>query len=211
MIGATGAARRVTEQLETSPRMASDKQVTANKRNAKESTGPKSQAGKKKSAMNAIKHGGTATGLLPDESIEEQTQFIDAITEQYNPRSPDASVLVEIISDGLWRRRRFSRAEAGVMTWYVYKRLGERIDEESGSLAPEGSPGAKKAELRKRQSDISHAAQAFIVDVENGNVLEKMSRYETTIVNRVFRAMKELRELNAQRIEPADDAAGPTG
>ena len=121
--------------------------------------------------MNAIRHGGTAMGLLPDEDVEEQTRFIADIIEYYNPGSPDESVLVEIIADGQWRLRRFSRAEAGVMTWYVYQRLIKRIDQESGPLPPEGSPMATKADLRKRQVDISHAALAFMADVESGNVL----------------------------------------
>ena len=37
--------------------MASERQIAANRRNAKQSTGPKSKSGKKLSSMNALRHG----------------------------------------------------------------------------------------------------------------------------------------------------------
>ena len=37
--------------------MASDRQIAANRKNAKKSTGPSSEAGKRRSAKNAFRHG----------------------------------------------------------------------------------------------------------------------------------------------------------
>ena len=156
--------------------------------------------------MNALKHGGTAAlGLLPDEDFVEQARFIERMFNRYNPTGPEEEALVELIADGMWRLRRFSRAEAGVMAWYVYERLRMRVDEESSHYPsnPDNSAAARKAKIRKLQEDIPYAAQAFLADAEGADVLSKLSRYETTIVNRVMRAMKELRELRAGRIETA--------
>jgi hypothetical protein len=48
--------------------MATHKQITANRKNAQKSTGPRSSAGKTKAARNALAHGLRAAEiLLPDE------------------------------------------------------------------------------------------------------------------------------------------------
>ena len=44
--------------------MASERQLTANRRNAQKSTGPKSRAGKRRASQNANRHGLSARNLL---------------------------------------------------------------------------------------------------------------------------------------------------
>ena len=49
--------------------MTSQSRIAANIQNAKHSCGPKTAAGKRRSSMNALKHGMTARiALMPDES-----------------------------------------------------------------------------------------------------------------------------------------------
>jgi hypothetical protein len=43
--------------------MASEKQIAANRRNARNSTGPKTIAGKKRASLNAVRHGLASQGL----------------------------------------------------------------------------------------------------------------------------------------------------
>jgi hypothetical protein len=47
--------------------MATEKQIAANRANAKRSTGPKTAAGKRRSSRNAFRHG--LSGPLPDDSL----------------------------------------------------------------------------------------------------------------------------------------------
>ena len=48
--------------------MTSQAKILANRRNAKKSTGPRTKAGKRRAAMNALKHGMTAKlALMQDE------------------------------------------------------------------------------------------------------------------------------------------------
>ena len=57
--------------------MASERQIAANRQNAKLSTGPTTADGKTASSRNAITHGLTASrGLLPGESAEEYEQCL---------------------------------------------------------------------------------------------------------------------------------------
>ena len=56
--------------------MTSLKQIEANRRNAEDSTGPRSKAGKQRSSRNAIRHGLTAeTVIEPLEDAEDYAGF----------------------------------------------------------------------------------------------------------------------------------------
>ena len=57
--------------------MASKKQIEANRRNAKKSTGPKTEEGKAKSSLNSLKHGLTSQRVWLDE--EEEQEFRESM------------------------------------------------------------------------------------------------------------------------------------
>ena len=61
--------------------MTSDRQIEANRRNALKSTGPKTEAGKRTSRCNAVRHGLTAETVLSAlENAEDYKAFEAAIT-----------------------------------------------------------------------------------------------------------------------------------
>jgi hypothetical protein len=67
--------------------MSSDKQVRANRANAKRSTGPQSGYGKSIARMNAYKHGLTAeTIIIGDEDPKAFEALRAQLLEEYNPR-----------------------------------------------------------------------------------------------------------------------------
>jgi hypothetical protein len=76
--------------------MTSDRQIAANRRNAKKSTGPRSEAGRRKSSYNAIRHG-LATDITSDpafqEGLEQMTKLFsqDSAEENLALASSDAA------------------------------------------------------------------------------------------------------------------------
>ena len=64
--------------------MASEKQILANRRNAMNSTGPKSIEGKKASRLNAMKHGILAKQILI--SGENESEFLNIRQEFFARR-----------------------------------------------------------------------------------------------------------------------------
>ena len=73
--------------------MASEKQSAANKRNAQNSSGPGSAAGKAASRMNALKTGLYAKSLvIRGESQEEFDELVQQFNGQYHPVTPQARV-----------------------------------------------------------------------------------------------------------------------
>src|SRR3990172_1601128 len=68
--------------------MTSFRQIEANRRNALRSTGPKTEAGKRRSRRNAVRHGLTAeTVVVALEDIEDYQAFEAAIIADYDART----------------------------------------------------------------------------------------------------------------------------
>ena len=73
-------------------RMATQKQIEANRRNAQSSTGPKTEEGKSKSKFNALKHGMTAeVAVLPHEDKHSYEDLRQAAIESYGPPTEPSS------------------------------------------------------------------------------------------------------------------------
>ena len=90
--------------------------ISANRRNAQLSTGPKTALGKGKSALNAVKHGIFAKELLKNVSAEELQNFEVlklGLVESLKPKDAMQSVLCEKISVDIWRLRKVLAFEQG--------------------------------------------------------------------------------------------------
>ncbi len=96
--------------------MATEKQIAANRQNAKNSTGPRTEYGKSRSRRNAIRHGlmaETVIGVLEDPVAYKALQR--AIHTDYHPRSNFELQLVARLVSLLWRLRRAVAIESGLL------------------------------------------------------------------------------------------------
>jgi hypothetical protein len=92
--------------------MTSDRQIAANRLNARKSTGPRTATGKSRSSRNALRHGLTAqTVLKPTEDPAEYRAFERAIITDFSPASTIERVLVVRLASLLWRLRRATAME----------------------------------------------------------------------------------------------------
>src|SRR4051794_33531030 len=93
----------------------SEKQVAANRENAKKSTGPKTEAGKAASRMNAVRHGLCSTvALLPGDDEKELDDLERAIYASLKPRDQTEAVLVDQYVSVAWKLRWVAITEAEV-------------------------------------------------------------------------------------------------
>src|SRR5216683_6083611 len=93
--------------------MATQKQIAANRRNAKKSTGPKTIAGRTRTKVNALKHGLTAAQItIFDERPEDFENFHIGLIKALVPEGALEEQLVERITVCAWRLRRVYRIEA---------------------------------------------------------------------------------------------------
>jgi hypothetical protein len=113
--------------------MTTDKQKKANKKNSKQSTGPKTSTGKSKSSQNALKHGLFASSLVINtgdgaESMDEYQELHQALMDDRKPVGVLETLLVEKIACSYWKKRRVLKYESGVI-------LGKSHDFKSSMIA----------------------------------------------------------------------------
>ena len=95
--------------------MTSFRQIDANRRNARKSTGPTTEEGKQRSRCNAVRHGLTAETVIGAlEDAEDYKAFEAAIIADYDAQSAVERELVLRLASLLWRLRRATTMETGL-------------------------------------------------------------------------------------------------
>jgi hypothetical protein len=106
--------------------MASDRQIAANRLNAQKSTGPKTEAGKQHSRRNTLRHGLTAETIFNVlEDPADYEAFETGIRGAYQPRTAVEHELISRLASLLWRLRRSTAIESGLLQIHA-KVLRER-------------------------------------------------------------------------------------
>src|SRR5881392_146055 len=95
--------------------MTTFKQIEANRRNARRSTGPVSTDGKLRSRRNAVRHGLTAETVIGTlEDAEDYKAFEATVIADYDAQSAVERELVLRLASLLWRLRRATTMETGL-------------------------------------------------------------------------------------------------
>ena len=128
--------------------MTTQKQIEANRRNARKSTGPKTEAGKAASSANAISHGLTAASdvLLQDESVDAFEELQRDMLADLDPQDALQGMLARRIVQLLWRLDRAARLEAEL---FLHGELAARRDK----LRAQGPNNAVRAALERVYAD----------------------------------------------------------
>jgi len=163
--------------------MSSQRQIEANRRNAQKSTGPTSVTGKAVSSMNALKSGIHAKSLvLPSEKLADLEQLIDDYYRRHNPNSPEARLYLDEVIHCEWLLRRYRTAETQM---WQYQAQSAYADEQKYPLG---------------KSATGHATP-----------FSKL-QYRVDATRRAYhRALKALKELQAEAVASPAPVAGPPG
>jgi len=99
------------------PSAAEDGRAATNRANSQRSTGPRTEPGKQRSSLNALRHGLTArTAILPTEDPESYQRHIQQFLDQYTPATPTETQLVHEIANTAWRLNRIPFLEAELLS-----------------------------------------------------------------------------------------------
>jgi hypothetical protein len=166
--------------------MPTDAQINANRANARLSSGPRTEEGKRRSRLNACRHG--LTGQILFFTAEEQSAFdrhCAGIVDSFKPVGALETELAHSIAEDRWRLRRIRAIENAIFALSVESAL-EPTDT---AAAPSPDP--------LDDADLSFAqARAWI---DNSRQLELLSLYEHRLQRNLDRVLRQLETLQAQR------------
>jgi len=153
-------------------------QLTANRENAQHSTGPRTSEGRKRSSLNAVRHG--LTGQIVVHTPEDQEAFkkhCNGICQALAPVGALEAYLAQAIAEDRWRLNRARALENTILA------LGQ-----SEHLPPDGSYSELDAALAQAQAWMGHARE-----------LHLLTTYENRIRRSVEKNTAELNVLQTQR------------
>ena len=87
-----------------------------NRANSQHSTGPRTEAGKHRSSLNALRHGLTAASpVLPTEDPAAYESHRRQFMDEFQPATPTETHLVQELVDTSWRLKRIPLLEANLL------------------------------------------------------------------------------------------------
>lgn len=175
--------------------MVSDKQHKANQENAKLG-GVKTDAGKAISKYNATKHS-ILREAVTDYEQNVHMDILEQLNEQFQPKGAVEGLLVERIAIHYIKLFRIQKAE----TEYMKSQLDPRQVHIEGGLRvmPIGD-----AEVTVVDNE-GYTPKIYGRDIEY--IANNFGRYETTIENKLYKALHELERL--QRLRKGDNVQAP--
>jgi len=197
--------------------MTSEKQIKANRRNARKSTGPKTPEGKAIVRSNALKHGlrSESALLLPGEDGSALGQLREHICMDLKPVGELENLLVDQVVACIWKLRRLNLIEDGVLAWEYYGIQAERREREAKSYEKSSLflPMMGEIEItdeRKREEALQLAREAREIQeseiptvglafVKSQDTFSRLIRYQTMLDRSLYRAIHELKQLQADR------------
>jgi len=197
--------------------MSSLKQIEANRRNARKSTGPVTPEGKERSRRNAVRHGLTAeTVIAAFEDVEDYQAFEAAVIADYDAETAVERELVLRLASVLWRLRRAT----GIETALFEAVADEPSKREPGYLGPTLIAGADLAKgdqsrvVVGRRSDVTEGIDLDLDRKKDiGGLflrlaalptfpLDRLSRYEYLLWRQARQLVFTLESLRRRKRQP---------
>ncbi len=163
----------------TPKKQPSEARLRANRANAKKSTGPKTEAGKSRSALNATRHGILSQVIhLPEEEMNNYHEFTEAYVAALNPVGAVEIQLANSCADLQFRLHRLAAAEHNLFA------IGH---DEQGNL---WNPGHAESHTALTMAETLRQA---------ANPLALLTLYESRLNRRFLQTLKQLRDIQADR------------
>lgn len=195
----------------------SARRVRANRRNARKSTGPRTDAGKARSSRNATGYGIFCQSLvLPGEDKQMLEMLRTSLIHEHRPQNVTELFLVDRMASAMWRLRRIQAAEADAHAAIedqmieeanvARRELQEEMEwDEDDEEDEEDKEGKEDEDAEKKQDCVAAAPRPLPASVTTCGLindgqgklstLEKFSLYEKRLEGTMHRCLGDLRKL----------------
>lgn len=169
--------------------MATRKQIAANRKNARLSTGPVTPAGKSVASRNSIFHGAFAQDiLLPGEDAGACRLLRQSFHDRYLPANETEAFLVDRMILAAWRLQRFAALEPRLILAHCEQAMVEREDP---------------------------VAASYLRDAAGPDTINKLFRHQAALERSFYRALREFGKCraaaNSAPPESAEIPVNPAG
>ena len=156
--------------------MSTQKQITANRKNAQNSTGPKTATGKAVVAQNATKHGLTAQKpLIPGEDPAEFELHCQLMRDELDPQTPLENIIANRIMTLSWQLNRGPRIHAAAFNHTIDNLFNPPDDPEQ------------------------RLGKAVARDFANNAILDRIQTYTSRIESNLYKTIHQLQKIQQIR------------
>src|SRR6202158_4674729 len=153
--------------------------AAVNRANAQHSTGPRTEAGKQRSSLNALRHGLTGqTVVLPTEDHSAYQRHSQAFLDEYRPKGATETQLVQSLLDTSWQLNRASAVETNLYSLGIAE-MEDRI--------------------RANHPEAEAALAMALAFREHNRVFANIGIYRQRLTRQFERTLVLLRQIQAER------------
>ena len=157
----------------------STNRAAVHKANAQHSTGPRTEAGKQRSSMNALRHGLTGqTVVLPTEDHSAYQRHSQSFLDEHQPKGATETQLVQSLIDTSWRQNRAAAVETNLFS------LGITEMEDS---------------VQANHPDAETALAMALAFREHNRAFSQISIYSQRLARQFERTLELLRKIQDER------------
>ncbi|MDA7443889.1 hypothetical protein N8770_00460 [Candidatus Pelagibacter ubique] len=173
------------------------KKTLANRLNSKKSTGPKSEAGKRRSSLNSIKHGlyGEKIAII-GENIDEINDITERLVKELKPIGINQEIIVSKMVDLAIRLRRIPLLEAGILNQEMQEYEAEKYKEDVAEVV---GGGDKKTMMLSSNVIVRKSGLSFSRDCNGGSAILKLNTIEDKLLSKYFKLLEILKRLQKKK------------
>ena len=165
-----------------------------NRGNAQHSTGPKTETGKQKSSLNALRHGLTGQiVVMPGEDLAAYQQHVKSFTDDLHPVGAIETNLVQALADASWRLNRVAVLETNLLSLAA---IGDPLVDALATAASLESQSKALANLSMHSQRLSRQFERTVTQ------LRDLQKIRQTKEKHDLNGLLDIMEMCAAKGEP---------